>query len=134
MCWLGVLSLAWALSALGPAHLVSPAVAKEASEQRSSVVERAIAKRVKSDLRPFYAARNFRPVWLTAEKDVSPAAIMLLQRLETAELDAINPAELELTSLRKTLQQAERGNANDLARAELKLSVSFESSSTHSSQ
>ncbi len=78
-----------------------------------------MADRSSADLRPFYAARGWRPLWLSPDGSVRPAAISLLRQLETARMDGLNPRKLKAGDLRKALDRARNGDPENLARLEL---------------
>ena len=80
-----------------------------------------IADRVPKDLRGFYAARGNRPLWA----DRPAAALVLLRQLESAELDGADPRKLKPRDLAKAFERAERGDPEDLAKAEIVASRSF---------
>jgi murein L,D-transpeptidase YcbB/YkuD len=113
--------------AIGAAAAMTPLAAAPASAQAPvavsrSDVEQKIADKVHSDLRPFYAARGYRPLWIDRSGGLSPAADKLLELIDTSQLDSINDKKLKPDSLRKTLRRAADGDAGDLAKAEVKLS------------
>ncbi len=79
-----------------------------------------IADRVPKELRGFYAARGNRPLWLDG-----PAADVLLGQIQSASLDAVNPKNLKPGDLARALDRAERGDPDDLAKAEIAATRSF---------
>ena len=120
-----------ALLAAGVAALISigasaPAAARAPAS--SPLLEREIADRA-DDLRPFYAARSYRPLWIGANGRVEPAVDLLLARLESAEFDGLDNRtlrSLRTKSVRKALNRAIRArDADDVARAEVELSELF---------
>lgn len=88
-------------------------------------IQHEIEDRVDSSLRPFYAARGYRPLWLGPAGGFDPAVEALVARVETADLDAIRTGKLRARALRAALKSARSGALGDLARAELKLSETF---------
>ena len=122
--WSRTMPLALALSILAPA---TPAVAQAypPSALAGASIRDEIAAQVKSDLRPFYAARGYRPIWLDQSGRPGPAADLLLKRIETARLDAVKPSKLKAGSLRQALRRASGGDFEDAVRAELKLSEAY---------
>lgn len=118
------------LPALVLATVLAPALAVPASGRPVPVAEvtpiqHAIEDRVDASLRPFYAARGYRPLWLNATGRFDPAAEALVARIETADLDAIRTGKLKARGLRDVLKRVRSGKLDDLARAELKLSETF---------
>jgi L,D-transpeptidase YcbB len=74
----------------------------------------------------FYAERGYRPLWFDSRGTLKPSAGLLLQLLETAEFDQIDPAALGVAELKSAIEAAvESGTAPSLTRAELGLSRAF---------
>jgi len=86
---------------------------------------REIAERAGKDLRPFYAARQFRPLWLNEFGRPSGAASMLMHHLRTSQFDGVSPRKLRWNRVAKQVDRARRGDANDIAKAEVALSAAF---------
>lgn len=109
-----------AIGASAPAAARAPA--------SSALLEREIADRA-DELRPFYAARGYRPLWIGANGRPDPAVDLLLARLETAQFDGLDKRtlrSLRTRSARKALNRAMRArDADDVARAEVELSELF---------
>src|SRR5687767_8714765 len=59
-----------------------------------AALTREIAERAGKDLRPFYAARQYRPLWLNEFGRPSGAASMLMHHLRTAQFDGVSPRKL----------------------------------------
>ncbi len=76
------------------------------------------------DLKRFYAARGYRPLWVRAGKIGAPAQ-SLLGWLDSARLDGLKPSSYEPDRLRARRAAARGGDAAALARAELDLSKAF---------
>lgn len=118
--------LAFGMAALTP--LSAPVLAKErpaASQPFGSALRGEIARRVSSDLAPFYAARGNRPLWLAGDGQPTPAVAALLRLGDTADADGVKRSKLKLGSIAKALGGARRGDPEQAARAELALSKSF---------
>lgn len=119
------------LLALGAAALVplpaAPSLAREAlaSSAPADHLQGEITRRAGPDVREFYAARGNRPLWLTADGRISPAAGILLGQLDSARLDGLKPGKLKLRNVEKALDRAGSGSPEMLARAELALSNSY---------
>ena len=95
----------------------------------SLAVQEEIADR-SDDLRPFYSARGFRPLWIGGDGRARPAVNLLLRRLDTAGYDAIEGKALRkfrTKSVRRSLRRAAEGDADDIAKAEIELSELFAS-------
>jgi L,D-transpeptidase YcbB len=76
-------------------------------------------------LRPFYAARDYRPIWVTASGP-RPEAFTLLEILESAEVDGLDPDKFRVRAIREALDDyAEEPTPRHLARAEALLSNNF---------
>jgi L,D-transpeptidase YcbB len=113
-----------ALIAIGaplPAHAGTLGAAPPA-EFREELAGRA------DELRTFYAARGHRPLWLTTDGRAGDAVVHLLERLETAQFDALDDRvlkRLRTRDARRALDRARSGKPKDVARAELELSALF---------
>ena len=123
---LKALGAAALLAPLPLAGLVVPAQAQgwERAGQPSSL-QREIADRASRELRPFYAARQFRPLWLNEFGRPSGAASMLMHHLRTAQFDGIDPKKLRWNRVAKLVDRARRGDEEDIAKAEVELSAAF---------
>lgn len=96
----------------------------EADAQRPSL-QREIAGEVARELRPFYSARGYRPLWLNEFGRPSGAAAMLMHHLRTSEFDGLDPKKLGFNKIAKLVDRARRGDREDIARAEIELSEAF---------
>lgn len=92
---------------------------------RSSALQNEIADRASRELRPFYAARQFRPLWLNEFGRPSGAASMLLHHLRTAQFDGVEAKKLGFNKAAKLVDRARRGDEEDIAKAEVGLSAAF---------
>ncbi|MGN6501159.1 MAG: L,D-transpeptidase family protein [Tsuneonella sp.] len=104
-----------------------PAAAETFARASTGEVQGELADRA-GDLRAVYAARQYRPLWLTADGSVSEAADILLSQVESARLDGLdNKAlrKLKTSGVRRDLRRAADGDAEDIARADLSLSQLF---------
>jgi len=113
-----------AAALLAPLPQAAHAQADRAAAQLSPL-QREIADRAGKELRPFYAARQFQPLWLNEFGRPSGAAGMLMHRLRTARFDGIDPEKLNWTRVARLVDRARRGEREDIARAEVELSQSF---------
>jgi len=92
---------------------------------QSTVLQREIADRAGKDLRAFYAARGNQPLWLNEFGRPSGAASMLMHHLRTAQFDGVDPKKLRFERLARQVDTARRGDADDVAKAEVALSTAF---------
>lgn len=78
----------------------------------------------KSELAAFYAARQYRPLWI-ADGAPRPAAHALLELARSAQIDRINVADVRARDLEKALAKARSGNQKDVLRLEVEASRTF---------
>ena len=118
----------WWLFPLALGLLAPPPVAIAAETAGTVASQQAllseIGKHVSRDLRGFYASRGNRPVWFDAAGRPSPATAMLLDLLDSASLDGLQPGKLKPGALAKALAKASQSD-KDLARAELAFSMGY---------
>jgi len=84
-----------------------------------------IADRAGRELRPFYSARGYRPLWLNEFGRPSGAASMLMHHLRTAQFDGVDPKKLGFDKLATLVERARRGDHEDAAKAEVALSAAY---------
>ena len=80
------------------------------------------------ELKRFYAQRDNRPLWLSEQGDVSPAVDRLLERLESAQFDALDERTLRrirTDEVRRDLDRAMSGRPSAIAEADVGLSRLF---------
>ena len=111
--------LAAALCASLPS--AATAQARAGVAMQASPLQREIADRAGKDLRAFYAARGNQPLWLNEFGRPSGAASMLMHHLRTAQLDGVDPKKLRFSRVAKQVDKARRGDADDVAKAEVAL-------------
>ena len=80
--------------------------------------------RVDPTLRGFYIARGYRPLWIEGDAP-NRAAEALYALVATAQYDGLSRKALQADRLRGYLKRARRGDADDLAKAELAFSKTF---------
>ena len=80
--------------------------------------------KVDPTLRGFYIARGYRPLWIEGDAP-NEAAEALYQLIATAQYDGLSRKALQADRLRGYLRRARRGDADDLAKAELAFSKTF---------
>lgn len=111
-----------ALLALG-GTLAPPALAAPAPAATGSLAS-AIREEAGGDVRRFYAARGYKPLWMRAGK-IGPEAVTLLGYLSTASRDGLKSSSYDLEKLEALIARARGGDPQALARAEVALSTSF---------
>lgn len=91
----------------------------------------AVAAQIRSqarELRHFYAARENRPLWLSPSGEVPPAVDRLLERLDSAQFDALDTRtlrRLRTDQVRRDLDRALAGRPGAIADADVGLSRLF---------
>ncbi len=103
----------------------APAAAGYHAAVPASELREEITRQASSDLKPFYATRGYRPLWIDSRGRLLPAALLLLEQIETARLDGLKSGKFKPGKLEKALRRAESGEIDELAKAELALSKSF---------
>ena len=76
------------------------------------------------DVRDFYRARSFRPLWVAGGR-LGPEADALLRLIETAEADGLDSDDYRPRALAEAVGEARSGAPEALARAEVLLSRRF---------
>lgn len=76
------------------------------------------------EIRQFYQARGYRPLWVRGS-ELAPEAYRLLDLIDSADLDGVDPRRLRPAKLETALRRADHGSPGDLARAEVALSEAF---------
>ena len=76
------------------------------------------------DVRAFYAARNHRPLWVRVSS-LGPEAYRLVDLIETADLDGLDPDDYRPRALAEAVDKARGGSPKALAKAEMLLSRRF---------
>ncbi|HEY0149839.1 MAG TPA: L,D-transpeptidase family protein [Allosphingosinicella sp.] len=76
------------------------------------------------DIRSFYQARGWRPLWVRGG-ELAPEAFQLLELIDSASLDGVDSGRLRPGRLDSALRRAESGSPRELARAEVALSEAF---------
>ena len=103
---------------------LTPAPASAAAQPVPPSVAEAIDSDAGSDLQPFYAARNYRPLWIR-DGAVGPEAKSLLALLKSADLDGLDSGRYRPRTIEKAIEKSDDGTAESLARVELLLSRKF---------
>jgi len=120
---LGAASLALLLGTALPAGAAAQVRAPAAATEVAEAIEAGAG--LDRKLKPFYAARGFRPLWLSPT-GTGAEAEKLVQILETSDLDGLEPREFRPGKIRKALKEVqEDGSPKDVARAEALLSNAF---------
>lgn len=76
------------------------------------------------DVRAFYDARGHRPLWIRGGA-LGPEAEMLLDLLETADADGLDPGDYRPRAVHAAIDKAQNGSPKALAKAEMLLSRNF---------
>jgi murein L,D-transpeptidase YcbB/YkuD len=114
-----------AAALLAPLPQAAQAQSRGVAISQSSALQREIADRAGRDLRAFYAARGNQPLWLNQFGRPSGAASMLMSHLRTAQFDGVDPKKLRFSRVAKAVDEARRGDIDDVAKAEVALSSAF---------
>ena len=115
----GSLAAALAFTAL-------PAQVAAQSRYGGAGIESTIKSTVRGerDLRGFYQSRQYRPLWVQGGM-ISPAAGELIELIQSAELDGLDPDRYKPRALAAAVDRAQDGSPRSLARAEMLLSRMF---------
>jgi murein L,D-transpeptidase YcbB/YkuD len=106
--------------------MASPAAAQPPSAGAAFAIQSEQVRQLGGDLYTFYAARAYRPLWMDSRGAPTAAAELLIELLETAEYDGIDPASLDIIGLKAVIRDAvSTGTSANLTRAELSLSKAF---------
>jgi L,D-transpeptidase YcbB len=122
--------LACTISAPALAQRDAPVRAKSASSSAAgqSAAARSVAVEIREQaggrIKRFYSERGFWPLW-AANGRIGPEAGALLNFLESADLDGLDPDDYKIDDVRTALNNARPGDAASIARAELQLSRAF---------
>lgn len=100
---------------IGAAGAASPALSAPAP---SGTLVAAGAKGISE----FYKGRDKRPLWLSQQ---GRQAALLIEMLDNAELDGLNPGDYRVGALRKAIGAARSGNRKEVRRADAMLSEAF---------
>ena len=115
------LRLSGVAAALSVAAAPLPAFAAPASAQ---VVATAVTAQTGGQaITDVYRARGGRPLWLSQENGA--AVPLLLELLDSAQLDGLSPRRYDARRLAKALRDARRGDIRGINRAESMLSEAF---------
>jgi murein L,D-transpeptidase YcbB/YkuD len=107
---------------LASAGAASPALAQNAPAAVTAALK--AQKDGSKEVRAFYEARGYRPLWLHGGR-VGPAALHLLDIVDSAYFDGLEPRRLKAGKLDSALSSAESGSPRAIAEAELLLSEVF---------
>ena len=114
-----------ALMATAAPVVASAAPAKApATASAATGLDSALREQAGGDIKRFYAERGYKPLWVRAGR-IGPQADTLLGYLASADLDGLKPYRVD--KLRALIRDAQGGNPEAVARAELALSDAFAS-------
>lgn len=108
-----------------PAARASQA-APEKDAREAPAISLAIRTLADGRIKRFYQSRGYWPLWIH-NGAVRPEAAKLIQYLESADLDGLNPRSYDIDRLQTAVDMAADGSPENLARAELRLSQTFAS-------
>lgn len=123
----------WALLLAGSAALALGAGTATAAQERAGAesvrgadraVARALRDEARGDFRDFYAAREFRPLWVS-DGALNEATFRFLEIVDSAAADGLDPGDYALDHVRRLIARTEGADAEALAEAELELSRAF---------
>lgn len=99
-----------------------PAAPATAQPRLASDLQRLAASN--PELSAFYAARQYRPLWVRGST-LGPEADILLDLLRTAQADGLDPVRYLRLGVREAVEEARSGSPGSVARAEVVLSSAF---------
>jgi len=105
------------------------ALAALPAETRAQFAPPQVAAALKSaggdrEVRGFYKARGYRPLWIRGST-LGPEADRVLELVGTADLDGLDPEEYRPHALAEAIERGRDGSPRDLAKAEMLLSRTF---------
>ncbi|HWW56793.1 MAG TPA: L,D-transpeptidase family protein [Sphingopyxis sp.] len=98
--------------------------AAPAAQAATPALASAIREEAGGDVKRFYAARGYKPLWVRAGK-VGPEAATLLGYLSTASRDGLKSSAYDLEKLEELITRARSSDPQALARADVTLSDVF---------
>ena len=108
---------------LGALLLLAPATPSLGAQPSPQAFLQALSP-PSGELRSFYAARGFQPLWIQGGK-LRNEAMVALGFLQRADIDGLRPEKYLRSGVEAAVAQAKGGAPDALARAELALSQSF---------
>jgi murein L,D-transpeptidase YcbB/YkuD len=133
LSWRCALALAGALACApaaaqvsGPAAALPAPISVSATHPASPLLQARLQAGGRAEVYGFYAGRDYKPIWLGTDGSVQPAALALVQLVETAELDGIAAGTLKVAQLTAAVRAAGAAPTPDAqAEAELLLSIAL---------
>ncbi len=113
-----------AIPSAAAAQQALPQVTVPVAPAAPQAVAEVLRKKAPGKIKPFYAGRNFWPLWAHAGY-IGPEAESLLFYLGSANFDGLNPKSYKLGDLRKAIDELRGGDPRKVANAEIKLSRAF---------
>jgi murein L,D-transpeptidase YcbB/YkuD len=106
--------------------LAAPAQVNAASVQPVEIVSASLRSTLAADreLADFYRSRDYRPLWI-AGSSLRPEALRVLELIENARNDGLDPASYQFHELTAAVRRASDGSPASLAAAEALLSRAF---------
>ncbi|UUL82365.1 L,D-transpeptidase family protein [Sphingomonas qomolangmaensis] len=120
---LAALCAAGVLLALSVALLFSSDMAKSRLWPDRIALRSALADRNVSYMRPAYASRHFKPIWLKGA--AAPTAIDFIDRLEASGTDGLSPAKYAAPILRYRVANLPKASRAERIKTELLLSMTY---------
>lgn len=115
----------WMIWAAAPMALLAMMPADAQAQVADPELAAAIADTgMDRELRAFYAARSFRPLWLASGTSMM-AVERLIETIEQADLDGLDPGDYRPRRLRDAIEDARTGDVEDSAKAEALISRSY---------
>lgn len=119
--WRLIVAAAAAIALPQPGLAKQQTLAKPAAAV--STVELELRRQADIELSGVYAARDYRPLWLTSGGALAPAAAELVELIESSGVDQLDPAALRLGELNAALARL-RHDSSPAARASADLALS----------
>jgi murein L,D-transpeptidase YcbB/YkuD len=106
---------------LALAFVPQQAAAQSVSPQLAAAIKSAGGDR---DIRAFYKARQYRPLWVRGS-GLGPEADMLLELIETAHVEGLDPDDYQPRAIASAIDRSRGGSPKALAKADMLLSRTF---------
>jgi len=110
--------------AASPAAAAAQPSARARADRPTESLADAIREEAGGAFKRFYAARGYRPLWVSGGR-IGRQAEALLDDLDSARFDGLKPSSYKIEDLREAVGSARGGAPRAVARAELMLSAAF---------
>ena len=121
------LQVAAVIGLMAGAAPVATAVAAPVAGIQSAdeiAIAAAIRDQARGEIKAFYAARSFQPLW-SVDGAILPETAALLDNLASARLDGLKPSSYKPQKLQAAIAAAHSRDPRAIARAEIRLSIAF---------